>query len=154
MSKTEQLDKFKAACRTKGMKITPQRLAIYEELLDSHDHPSAEMLYSRLKKKLPTMMLDTVYRALNMFSEIGIASIVEGTGNSKRFEGNMDVHHHVRCTRCGKIMDVYNQSYDQLAIPPEVEQAFDVFKTTVHIIGVCRTCQQVEAEAAGISTKR
>lgn len=149
MSKIEQLDEFRALCQVKGMKVTPQRLAIYEELRNSGDHPSAEMLYIRLRHKLPTITLDTVYRTLNVFSEIGVASIVEGTGNSKRFEGNLDVHHHVRCMKCDKIMDVYNQNYDQLSVPPEVEQGFEILKTTVHIVGICRACSRAEAEAAG-----
>ena len=154
MSKTEQLNKFKAFCQAKGMKVTPQRLFIYEELLGSDDHPSAEMLYTRLKSKLPTVTLDTVYRALNVFSEIGVASIVEGTGGSRRFEGNLDVHHHVRCLKCDKIMDVYSPAYDQLSVPPEVKQDFEVLKTTVHIVGMCRACKQAEVETTGKSTER
>jgi Fur family transcriptional regulator, peroxide stress response regulator len=145
MTRQDVLTRFQDQCQANGIKLTPQRAFIYEELLNTTEHPSAEMLYSALKSKYPMITLDTVHRTLNLFCELGVAAMVEGTGSSKRFEGNLDIHHHVRCVRCGRIHDVYNVTYDQLAVPPEVTQEFEIFKTTVHLEGLCRMCRQTQA---------
>ncbi|MBC8317138.1 MAG: transcriptional repressor, partial [Desulfobulbaceae bacterium] len=59
-----KLRDFEKACRKANLKITHQRLEIFRELAKALDHPSAESLYKRLQKKLPTLSLDTVYRTL------------------------------------------------------------------------------------------
>jgi Fur family peroxide stress response transcriptional regulator len=74
-------------CREVGLKITPQRVAIYRELLETDEHPSAERLHEKIRKKLPNISLDTVNRTLLTLSEIGAAYVVEGTGDAKRFDG-------------------------------------------------------------------
>ena len=149
MNRERQLALFKEQCQAKGIKLTPQRLFIYEELISTAEHPSAEMIYNTLKQKFPMIALDTVHRTLDTFCEIGVAAMVEGTGSPKRFEGNLDGHHHARCVKCGKIQDVYSAAYDQLPVPPEVAQNFQVLKKTVHLEGICRACRQTQAEDAG-----
>ena len=73
IKKTKNLQKkmsaFEQACRAAGLKLTHQRLEIYRELAMSSDHPSAESLYKRLKKKLPTISQDTIYRTLSTLEE-------------------------------------------------------------------------------------
>jgi Fur family peroxide stress response transcriptional regulator len=146
MKREQQLALFKEHCEVKGIKLTPQSVFIYEELLNTAEHPSAEMLYTALKSKYPMITLDTVHRTLNLFCDIGVAAMVEGAGSSRRFVGNLDKHHHVRCVTCGRIQDVYNATYDQLSVPPEVTQEFEIFKKAVHLEGLCRTCRQTQAE--------
>jgi len=141
MNRERQIALFKEQCQAKGIKLTPQRLLIYEELINSVEHPSAERIYNSLKQKFPTISLDTVYRTLDTFCEIGVATMVEGTGSSKRFEGNLDNHHHARCVKCGKIQDFYHEAYDQMPVPREIQEDFQVLRKTVHIEGLCRTCR-------------
>ena len=66
------LDKFKAISLEKGLRLTHQRLEILRELVGAKDHPSAEMVFGRVRRRLPTISLDTVYRTLSTFDELGI----------------------------------------------------------------------------------
>lgn len=124
------------------MKLTPQRLIIYDALIDSDEHPTADMIYARVRQSFPTISLDTIHRTLVTFCEMGVASMVEGTGSPRRFEGNLELHHHAYCVKCGKIVDFYNQDYDNLAVPPEIQQEFSILKKTVHLEGLCSACRQ------------
>lgn len=141
-SKDRQRERFEQQCKEQGMKLTPQRLIIYDALIDTAEHPTVDMIYARVRQTFPTISLDTVHRTLVTFCEMGVASMVDGTGSPKRFEGNLALHHHARCVRCGKIVDFYNQDYDDLAAPPEIQQEFFILKKTVHIEGICSVCRQ------------
>lgn len=135
-------ERFEQQCKEQGMKLTPQRLIIYDALIDTDEHPTVDMIYARVKQTFSTISLDTVHRTLMTFCEMGVASMVAGTGSPKRFEGNLELHHHARCVHCGKIIDFYNQQYDDLPVPPEVQQDFSIFKKTVYIEGLCAACRQ------------
>ena len=139
MKKEEQLELFKQRCKESGIKLTPQRLIIYERLINTNGHPTVETLYSQIRESFPTISQDTVHRTLVTFCDIGVASMVEGTGIPKRFEGNLDNHHHVHCVKCGRIYDFYNEEYDRLSVPQEVSKHFEVLRKTVHIEGICKS---------------
>ena len=131
---------FKERCREHNLKITPQRTEIYKELLKAKDHPSADMMYKRIRKNLPNISFDTVYRTLLSFSEIGIADIVEGYGEPKRFDPNTRDHHHFHCTKCGNIIDFQSELYDNIEIPEEIKKEFNVTKRRVILEGICKKC--------------
>lgn len=144
LSEEKKLDHFKQICKQHGIKLTPQRLIIYEELVRGTDHPSTDMMYQQIRQKFPTISFDTVHRTLLTFSEIGIAEIIEGTGNPKRFDGNLDRHHHFQCIQCKKIFDVYSESYDELPIPRNIQKKFHVVRQTVRLEGLCDECRGKE----------
>ena len=133
---------FKEKCRESALKITPQRTTIYEELLKAKDHPSADTLYNRVRDRLPNISFDTVYRTLLSFSEIGIADVVEGYGEPKRFDPDTREHHHLRCTKCGNIIDFQNELYDNIEIPEKIKKNFKVTKKRVVLEGICKKCEK------------
>ena len=90
------LDFFYRRSKEHGLKITPQRIAIYQELLKAKDHPCADDIYKRIVKKIPNISFDTVNRTLLTFSKIGITNVVEGYGQSKRYDPDLNTHHHSR----------------------------------------------------------
>ena len=140
---SEQIfEHFRTICRTNGIKLTPQRLLIYEELLNTNEHPSTDMVYQWVRKKIPSISLDTVNRTLLTFCDIGIAKLVAGTGNSKRFDGNLEQHHHFECMKCKKMVDIHHETYDQLPIPQEFQDKFNVLRQIVRLEGLCDTCAQ------------
>jgi len=122
------------------MKITPQRTVVYIEFARSKDHPSADILYKRVKKSLPNISFDTVYRTLLSFSEMGIADVVEGYGEPKRFDPDTGKHHHFRCMKCGKIIDFRSELYDSIKIPKKIEEDFTVINRKVILEGFCEYC--------------
>ena len=137
----ERLKIFEEICHKHGLKMTPQRMAIYKELVNSKEHPSAVMIYERIKKYYPNISLDTVNRTLITFSEIGLVQIIEGRGDPKRFDPNLHQHHHFRCIRCGRIIDFYNQEYDALEVPQELRSKFIITGKRVNLEGICHKCK-------------
>ena len=140
-SKEKKIEAFKELCKTHNIKLTPQRLIIYEELLNSDEHPSTDMLYQRVRQTFPTISFDTVNRTLLTFYDLGIAGIVEGSGNPKRFDGNQAKHHHIQCVRCRRVIDIYYPSYDMLNVPPDISARHTVTNVTVHVEGMCEECK-------------
>jgi len=133
---------FEQLCRKAGLKITPQRLEIYKELAKSREHPSANMLWQKVRKTFPNISLDTVNRTLLTLSKIGAAFIVEGSGDVKRFDGGMESHQHFRCMQCRRIIDFHHAPFDSIALPPEFEDSFLIVRKTVYLEGICRYCQK------------
>lgn len=140
---TEDIKKlFYDKCAEKGLKITPQRTLILEELSTAKDHPTADAIYKRVRKRLPNISFDTVYRTLLSFTEIGILTLVEGYGEQKRFEPNGHQHHHFRCIKCHTIFDFENDAYDDISIPPEVQKQGTVMSKRVVLEGICSKCKR------------
>jgi Fur family peroxide stress response transcriptional regulator len=135
-------EQFYRKSKDHGLRITPQRTAIYQELLKAKDHPSADNVYKRIVKKIPNISFDTVNRTLLTFSQIGVANIVEGYGQPKRYDPDTDTHHHFRCTRCNKITDFHNEDYDNLIVPHEIQKHFTVFQKKVVLEGLCDRCKK------------
>ena len=131
---------FMDRCRKSGRKLTSQRLAIYRELVRSDDHPSAEMLHRKVKKNSPSISLDTVNRTLLTLYEMGEASIVEGSGDPKRFDAGMDKHQHFRCLKCKRIIDFHHNPFDDIKVPATISRKFTVLRKTIYLEGICDRC--------------
>lgn len=136
------MDIFYQRSKEHGLRITPQRTAIYQELLKAKDHPSADIIYRRLIKKIPNISFDTVNRTLLTFSKIGITNIVEGYGHSKRYDPDINNHHHFRCIQCNSIIDFHNKTYDNIAVPQEIQKQFTVLNKKVVLEGLCGQCNK------------
>jgi Fur family peroxide stress response transcriptional regulator len=128
-----------SACRTARLHLTPQREAIYQALLEAKDHPSPEAIYRRVRGTMPSLSLATVYKTLEALVGLGLASELPATGKKKRYDANMDLHHHLVCTRCNTVADCYDAGLDTLA-PPAHLSGFTVHRVTVQIHGLCETC--------------
>jgi Fur family peroxide stress response transcriptional regulator len=134
------LDVFWRKAKESGLKMTPQRTAIFQELLKAKDHPAADDVFKRIVKKIPNISFDTVNRTLSTFSKIGIIRVVEGYGQAKRYDPDMGAHHHFRCTRCACIIDFNNKDYDDIAVPAEINERFTVTGKKVVLEGLCGRC--------------
>lgn len=132
---------FTAACRRHRVKATHQRLEILRELAATGEHPDAETIYTRVRKRIPSISLDTVYRTLRMLEARGIIARVPATDDRARFDANMDRHHHFVCERCGKIADFTSPALDGIAAPPEVRILGQVDSVHIELRGRCRKCQ-------------
>lgn len=126
-------------CREAGLHVTPQRLTIYRSLLESSDHPSPEMLYQRVLPKMPSLSLATIYKALDALSELGVVREVAVVSDAKRYDANLDAHHHIVCTECKAISDLYDQGLDQVPLPKNLG-AFVPEALSVQVFGRCGTC--------------
>ena len=136
----ELLNEFRVKCKTHGLSMTPQRLAIYKALIESTEHPSAENIYNLVRVSFPDIALDTVYRTLSTFSEIGVIHVVEGYGEVKRYDPDIEPHHHFRCARCNKIIDLYEDSIEEPKISPRLKKKYNVSNVKVVLEGACDKC--------------
>jgi len=138
----ESLDGFRKKCRENNLKITPQRMVIYRELLKSKDHPNAESLHRRVKNIIPDISLDTVNRTLLTFSKIGLVKNVEGYGEPRRYDPKLENHHHFRCVNCNAIIDFDFEPYDDIIIPGDIKKRFSVLNKKVILEGYCEKCRK------------
>ncbi len=126
--------------KEKGLKITAQRLAIIDVLVEhGHLHPGASFIYREARKKHKSLSLSTTYATINEFIRYGIIKALEFDERENRCEGNLDEHINLVCDRCGKITDYPVSSY---------VDRMDVAKTTGFVItgnrceyyGYCKDC--------------
>ena len=132
---------FMANCRESGLKITPQRVAIFKILAQSKEHPSVDMVYQQVKNEMPNISFDTVNRTLLSLCEIGTALVVEGSGRVKRFDANIEVHQHFNCIKCKKIVDFRHKPFDNIEVPDDIERKFKILRKTVYLEGLCGRCK-------------
>ena len=105
-----------AILRENGYKVTPQRLAVYETLAATHEHPSAEMLYKTLRPKYPSMSFATVYKTVEILNRLHVIQIINTGEDSFRYDADISDHHHVQCTCCGKVEDLFNVDYSGIMV--------------------------------------
>ena len=137
----DKFHEFIQICQRHRLKITPQRVAIYQHLLGLDTHPTADAVYQIVKKEYPNISFDTVNRTLLTFAEIGVVDIVEIFSGAKRFDTDVTAHHHLHCLQCGKVCDFHSAIYDNLTIPQGILKQFRVVNKRVVLKGFCRTCQ-------------
>lgn len=136
-------DDLTTAFRSRGLKLTPQRQAIFAHLHGNRGHPTAESVYSALSVSIPGISLRTVYQTLNDLVAMGEIRQVD-LGRAARFDPNVDDHHHLVCLRCGEVADVTLDTAQLFAGIGE----FVPTCATVIVHGHCRECQGSSATTA------
>ena len=136
MEKTELVSTLKE----KGIQVTPQRLAILEQLKLRKDHPSAEMIFQELKDEFPSLTLATVYNTLEKLRTSGLCIEVNPLHASARYDGNTAAHQHAVCINCQRVVDVHDASVS--IEPPEwLSKEFTLVNQNVIFYGLCKECQ-------------
>lgn len=142
MTQAEMLDRFEHVCRDRGLRITHQRVEIFKELVRATEHPTAEYIFNRVRKRLSMISLDTVYRTLGTFEEHGLIKRVHLVDNTARFDINLDKHHHLVCSRCGRIEDFYWEDFDSLQLPDALKKWGEIDSRHVEVRGLCSKCRK------------
>lgn len=128
--------------RENGYKVTPQRLAVYEMLAATKEHPSAEMLYSALRPKYPSMSFATVYKTVEILNKLKLIQILNTGEDSFRYDADISPHHHVQCTCCGKVEDLYNIDISGIVQKAEAESGYEMIAQQFYFYGVCENCKK------------
>jgi Fur family peroxide stress response transcriptional regulator len=138
-------EKMHAALRERGLKLTPQRLAIIRALADDPSHPTAQELYARLRGDLPTMSFATVYNTLSALADAALCVPRALTSGSLRFDPNCAPHDHAVCDRCAKVLDVPRERS-----APSAPTGFHVRVVERIYRGLCDAClAEARDRAAG-----
>jgi len=140
--KQQRIDRFFAAHRERGMPVTTQRRAVFEAILDRHDHPTTEQVYQAARGGLPQISRMTVHRILGTFVSLGLLSKTCHPGSSARFDPKLHQHHHLVCLDCGRITDVEDPRLSHLPWPKVNPREFQIEDYRVHFRGRCARCRQ------------
>ena len=120
------------------MRYSKQRDALLKLLRSTTSHPDAEWLYTTLKGEYPNISLGTVYRNLRQLSENG--DILEfQCGGISHFDATVSMHYHLKCNKCGKILDIEKESVNVMLKPNNL---YDVEDFSLMLKGVCCNCKK------------
>ena len=121
-----------------GLRVTPQRLWVYEYLAKYKTHPDAEEVYHAVKEKESGITLSTVYNVLQAFTDKGLAVEVKLDGGRTRFDANCELHGHFICRCCGRICD-----FEVGGLETKGLDGFDIELRDVYFGGVCDKCNKL-----------
>lgn len=121
-------------------KITPQRLAIYNVLNESKDHPNVEAIYKKLEPTYPTISLATIYKSLELFDQLGLIQVINLGENSFRYDGKAFLHPHLICSICHRVEDLNVEYFKDLTQKVELSTNYKVFKQQLSFYGICPEC--------------
>jgi Fur family transcriptional regulator, peroxide stress response regulator len=138
----ERMAHFAEVCRTSGIKLTHQRIEIFREVAQTGDHPDAERVYQGVRKRMPTVSLDTVYRTLWMLKDLGLVNTLGTAREKTRFDANLRPHHHFVCVRCGLTLDLACHKFDKLSPPESAKKLGQAETIHVEVRGTCLECDK------------
>ncbi len=140
-AKQRQLDTFIRQCKSAGLSLTPQRLAIYSTLAGDASHPSPDDVYRRVKLRHPTISPATVHKTLSTFERHGIITQLTHIHESVRYDPVTTRHHHIICVRCKNVMNLPDEEIGEVCLPDRVRRANKVLGYSVHISVLCASCR-------------
>ncbi len=130
--------------RGKGLRVTPQRVAIYRFLAGTRSHPAAEVIYRELKPQYPGMSLNTVYKTLLALEQAGLVQRFTTGENVYHYDADTSPHIHAVCLKCGRVSDVagdFGRELGELAQRVRSHTDF-VVRSNAHLVfGYCPECK-------------
>ena len=144
---------FRDLCRQHSLAATHQRRVIYETVMSLHGHPSPELIYDGVRKKIPTISLATVYKNVRTFLDSGMLREVSFHHGSLRVEPNEHEHHHLVCVRCKQITDLAADSLAPVRVKERLPRGFKVTRISVDVLGICAPCAAKESSKQSSKSK-
>ncbi|MBN2586219.1 MAG: transcriptional repressor [Candidatus Fermentibacteraceae bacterium] len=152
MDTRKELDPLRRALRSADIRMTQQRIEVYLEVVRSSGHPSVAEIFQEIRKKLPSITLDTVYRTLWKLSELGLISPLTSSGGGVRFDPRIEHHHHFTCAKCSRTFDFHSGALDEIPIPRAASDLGQVWDAHMEVRGICSACSKktlTEADHSG-----
>jgi Fur family peroxide stress response transcriptional regulator len=133
------VDRLCEQLKAQGRRLTPQRRAIIQTLLEDDAHPTAEQIFTRVRQAMPDMSHTTVYNTLRELVEMGILQELDLGLGERHYDLILADHAHLICLGCGRVEDV---SYDcgTVTPPPEHAHGFQVLDCNIIFRGYCPAC--------------
>lgn len=131
-----------------NLRMTRQRRVILEELRKDKTHPSADEIYSRVRKRLPRISLGTIYRNLELLAASGEIQRLDSGSHVKRFDGRVDDHYHIRCIKCDRLVDTFFYPGVNLAECVKGVTDFMIIGHKLEFVGICPKCQHPPADSS------
>ncbi len=155
----EKIDKIKQQLQSHGYKLTPQREATVRVLLENEeDHLSAEDVFMLVKDKAPEIGLATVYRTLELLSELHVVEKINFGDGVARYDLRTDTtkhhHHHLICVQCGAMDEIREDWLGPLEERLEKEFNFTVLDHRLDFQGICYRCKDKNNDQSGNGGKK
>lgn len=140
--KHQSSDTVMQILKDRGMRVTPQRYAVYANLSSRCDHPTVEQLLADLNQNFPISSQATVYSSLKALQDVGLVQEVLLEEGVSRFDANMDPHHHFQCRSCGAIEDVAWEAFPALSLQG-LRSGLQPDRYEVTVFGCCDRCSVI-----------
>jgi Fur family peroxide stress response transcriptional regulator len=134
-------ERFAKRCQARGVRVTAQRLAVYRALAEDRGHPTAEAVFARVRRHMPTLSLATVYRILDALERESLVRRVSSTGGVARFDANVEPHQHLVCRVCGRMLDLFAPEFAAMQLPVTSVPDFEVEQLDIRLVGRCAACR-------------
>ena len=145
LSGVHAAEEAKPASKDRNLRMTRQRRVILETLRENNSHPSADEVYEMVRRKLPRISLGTVYRNLEILSELGEIQKLELSGSLMRFDGVPEKHYHIRCINCNRLDDAPLQPLDHIEDQLLNSTEYKVIDHRLEFMGLCPRCLEKAA---------
>ena len=123
------------------MKYSKQREMILDAVKNNPIHPTADDVFAILRKTQPNISLGTVYRNLNLLSEVGYIRKIPVPNASDRFDGTIEQHHHMLCIHCGRAFDLQHDLVNHMAHEIFDQTGFRMNDCGLLVLGECKECR-------------
>ena len=143
-AKEARIESFRQLCRERKLVLTPQRRAILRAVLDLDDHPTADRVHAVLGRRRVRVSRATVFRTLESFARLGVITKACHPGISVRYDSRTDLHHHLVCLSCDRVIDISDGRLDTLPVPDTRRFGFVVSDFKVQLRGTCKECREQE----------
>ena len=127
--------------REKGLKVTPQRMAIYSMLSNTFEHPNAETIYKALEADNPSMSLATVYKTLDAFIGANLVREINVGEGRSRYDARVESHPHLVCTACHSVFDLNAEEFCGLKDRLKDKIDFEIESEQLFFYGKCKACK-------------
>lgn len=131
---------------SRGGRLTPQRMAIYDAVVGRTSHPSVDTVYAEVRRRFPGLSPATVYSTLSLFADLGL--VQEIGGRVRRYDGQATVHFNLICRRCGRVTDVADRRLRVLERAVAARTRFQVSAARFELHGLCLRCRRGSRDAA------
>ena len=135
-------EELSACLHPHGMRVTPQKLAVFTVLQRDNYHPTPDMVFAEVRKQYPMMSRGTVYQILDQFAQIGVVRRIFSGGSRQRFDGKQKPHAHLVCEKCGRIDDIEDRSIDALTLRFARKFDFQIRDHYFEFSGFCAGCSE------------
>jgi len=128
--------------REKGFKATPQRLAVYDALKKTKEHPNAEMLFNTLQPLYPTMSLATIYKTVDILAKLDLIKVLNVNEDSFRYDADISDHAHIKCLDCNSVQDIFELKTEGIIEEAERKSGYKIDGKEIYFAGLCPQCTQ------------
>lgn len=128
--------------QAKGIRITPQRQAILQFLIENHRHPTADEIYQALAENFSNMSVATVYNNLRLLKKLNIVKELTYGDHASRFDYVTSDHYHAICKNCGLMVDFYYPGLEDVQQAAASLTGFAIDEHRLEVYGLCPDCQK------------